>query len=274
MTDTLPLVGAAMRVENLADYSHWLIEGQRDLEIQDAAWFGTLDGDWRSLVKEAKSILNGYTGRMGIHGPFVGLPLLAPDPRIQEVVSDRLKQALEICAELGGSHMVIHSPFQFLGTPLNTDTDDMQSNMYGQFIHKTLAPVVEFATQYQITLVIENIFDYDPYLLLRLVKSFDSACVRMSLDTGHAFVSHVYNHAPTPDYWVKAAGEHLAHIHLQDTDGEADRHWILGEGNIKWHTLFRALRDLDHNPRLILELADKAGIPKAVAWLEENGLAR
>ena len=50
------------------------------------------------------------------------------------------------------------------------------------------------------------------------------------------------------------AGDMLTHVHLQDTDGFADRHWAPGEGNMPWAPVFRALGRLNANPRLILEL--------------------
>ncbi|WP_373869905.1 hypothetical protein [Nitratireductor aestuarii] len=48
----------------------------------------------------------------------------------------------------------------------------------------------------------------------------------------------------------------------------------IGEGNISWHAVFRALGELTSKPRLILELRDKAGILTSVEWLRERNLAR
>ena len=80
--------------------------------------------------------------------------------------------------------------------------------------------------------------------------------------------------APPVDYYVRAAGEMLAHVHLQDCDGYADRHWSLGEGTIRWHSVFRALAEIDANPRLVLELRDYARIPDSMAYLEREGLGQ
>jgi len=73
---------------------------------------------------------------------------------------------------------------------------------------------------------------------------------------------------------VHSAGEMLEHIHLQDADGFADRHWALGEGTIRWHAVFRAIAALQVKPRLILELRDKVGIPPSMALLESLGLGQ
>jgi sugar phosphate isomerase/epimerase len=64
----------------------------------------------------------------------------------------------------------------------------------------------------------------------------------------------------------------LHHVHLQDAEGYADRHWVIGEGTIGWYAVFRALSQLQSAPRLILELRDKSGIPASMAYLEAAGL--
>ena len=45
--DTLPLVGAQFELKDLAPNCEWLIESQRDLEIQDPSYSRVLDSDWR-----------------------------------------------------------------------------------------------------------------------------------------------------------------------------------------------------------------------------------
>jgi sugar phosphate isomerase/epimerase len=76
------------------------------------------------------------------------------------------------------------------------------------------------------------------------------------------------------DFHVRAAGDWLAHVHLQDTDGWADRHWVPGEGTICWPELFRTLAALQSVPRLVLELRDKDRAPEAAERLAAMGLAR
>ena len=79
--------------------------------------------------------------------------------------------------------------------------------------------------------------------------------------------------APPVDYFIRDAGARLAHVHLQDVDGHADRHWPPGEGEIEWHAVFRALADAPGAPHLLLELRDKAAIPRGFAWLRDLELA-
>lgn len=272
-TTRTPAIGAALTIEMLATYRDWIIADQRDLEIQDPYNPELLDGDWRPLAQEARTLLEGYQGRVGIHGPFLGLTLTAYDRRVRALVAERLRQALEFGAAIGATHMVIHSPFTFFGSPFVAHGAGSYRAQEISLVHDTLADVLPMAEQAGCTLVIENIFDANPAPLLDLVRSFDSPAVRMSLDTGHAFISHRRG-GPPPDQWVREAGPLLAHLHLQDSDGNSDRHWAPGDGSINWYALFEALGELEHQPRLHLELRNQQAIGRAAAWLAAQGFAQ
>jgi len=171
--------------------------------------------------------------------------------------------------------MVIHSPYttwdfnNLDNFPGRSAYDRVLDNC-----HKTMDEVVARAEGIGVTMVVENIEDKDPDIRRVLADSFDSSAMAVSIDTGHAQYAHGSTGAPPVDFYVRRAGNRLQHIHLQDADGHADRHWSIGEGTICWHEVFRALGEFTSKPRLILELRDKSGILPSVAWLESRGLAR
>ncbi len=267
MTDEPIVVGAAMLAEELPHFREWLLERQRDLEIQDAINPAVLEGDWKPIIRDIKTYLDGYTGRMGIHGPFIDLPLGAIDPKIRAVVVERYKQALGFAAELGATHMVIHSPIQHLGKPQNKPQRTMNR------VAETLQEVLPLAQEANCTLVIENIFGKRPDWHADLVRTCDSEFIRASIDTGHAYINHM-DVAPPPDTWIRQVGDLLGHIHLQDTDGYSDRHWAPGQGSIKWYSVFRAIAKLEQRPRLIIEMMDtKRDVPVAAKYFADHGLA-
>lgn len=268
----LPTVGAAMLAETLEVYCDWIVADQRDLELQDPISPEVLDGDWRPLVQQVRSLLAGYRGRLGIHGPFLGISLMAPDPKICAVVSSRMCTALEIAGELGATHMVIHSPFHFFGHPLVAHTRSRGRASDIAMVHTTLEDVLPVAERVGCALVIETIQDRNPAPLLDLVASFASDYVQMSIDTGHVMIGHRLG-GPPPEQWIAEAGLLLGHVHLQDSDGYADRHWAPGKGDINWGAIFGALRRLKHQPRLILEIASSE-LEATTRWLEAQGLAR
>ena len=273
MNIELPIVGVAMMVADLDRHHNWIIEGRRDLELQDFIDPAILDGDWRGYVERARHQLDGHDGRLGIHGPFYDLPLAASDPAIREVVRHRLDQALAACEALSATHLVVHSPYTTWDYH-NLDRLPGQRERMLELCHLTMGAAVKRAEGIGCTLVIENIEDKDPYARVELARSFRSPAVAVSLDTGHAHYAHGSTGAPPVDYYVIAAGKDLAHIHLQDADGYADRHWAPGQGTIHWHAVFDALRRTGANPRLIVELEDFTNVREATEWLIAEGLAR
>lgn len=272
MTD-LPVLGAALMIADLERFMPFLHEAPRDLELQDFFKPEVLSGDWQPMVEHARSLLDGHEGRVGIHGPFVNLPLASTDPEIRAVVNKRMHQGLDACEALGGTHMVIHSPYSTWASFHLVAGEAKEADLIAA-CHDTIGDVVKRAASIGCTLVVENIEDIDPFSRLRLIDSFDSEALALSIDTGHAHYAHGRTGAPPVDYFIRAAGNRLAHVHLQDADGYADRHWALGEGNILWPSVFAALAELDSQPRLIIELAEVDGIPASVAHLTALGLAR
>lgn len=266
------IVGAALRSENLPPHLTWLLEKQRDLELQDPVDFEFLDGDWQSRAREIRAMLDGYHGRLGVHGPFSGFTIGVLDPKMREVVRYRLHQALDFCAAIGATHMVLHSPLDNLNTALIPRPVVINNMEFFRRTHLTLPPVIEHAQAINCTLMIENLYDTDPSLHVALVRSFASDFVRVSLDSGHAYANNTMG-APPPQSWVYEAGELLGHLHLQDTDSYNDRHWIPGAGSVDWPALFAALNTLPHQPRLLLELHDHTRIGAGALWLAEQGLA-
>ncbi|OKL45405.1 sugar phosphate isomerase/epimerase family protein [Pseudovibrio exalbescens] len=273
MTGYLPVVGAAMSITEYDQHRDWILEKQRDLELQDFITADVLNGNWEHLAEEVLAKLDGYTGRLGIHGPFWNLDISAADPEIRQIVQKRLDQGLDVCRKLKATHMVVHSPYTTWDQH-NLDQYDQGHSFKLQCIQENLGAVVAKAEDIGCTLMIENIEDVDPSIRVELVKSFNSNAIAVSLDTGHAYYAHGSTGAPPVDYYVKAAGPLLQHVHLQDADGYADRHWAIGDGTLQWPALFNALQKYTNHPRLILELANNANLPKSMRYLSEQGLAQ
>ena len=266
-------VGAALKVADLPKFSDWLIADQRDLEVQDAIFPDVLDGDWQSVARQINTVLDGHTGRRGIHGPFFDISIMTRDPKARSLTQTRLQQALEFGAVMNASHMVMHSPFLYFGDPFLPHSLAMGQREQIELVHQTLEPVVAMATSTQCMLVIETIYDLNTEPLLNLVRSFESDYVKFSIDTGHVFITHQRG-GPTPDQWAAAGSDVLAHLHLQDTDGRADRHWAPGRGGINWYALFEIIRQLNEQPRMILEMRNPDDILPGARWLADQGFTK
>jgi len=272
MTD-LPIIGAAMTIANYETHHDFMRELPRDIEIQDFFDPKLLNGDWKSKAEITRKLLNGHEGRIGIHGPFWGFNIASHDPDVRDLVRRKFHQGLDVCENIGANQMVIHSPYTTWDFNNLDNHPDARAGILER-THETIGDIVRRAADMGCVLVVENIEDVDPHARVELIKSFQSDAIAVSIDTGHACYAHGSTGAPPVDYYVKAASNHLQHVHLQDADGHADRHWSLGEGIIHWHSVFAALGELTSNPRLIVEIRDKAKIPASVARLQALGLGR
>ncbi|MGB1155793.1 MAG: sugar phosphate isomerase/epimerase family protein [Alphaproteobacteria bacterium] len=269
----LPILGCAMELHNLEKMAPWILEKNRDLEIQDGYHAFVLDKTADKVADRVKELLGtSYTGRLGLHGPFYGFDLDSIDPAIRKVVKMRLEQALRMAHRMGATQMVLHSPLTLW------DRDNMLHMGYEAgkiaLVEDTLSDAIKMAEDFGVTIVLENIQDIDPTWRVRLIEALGSERIRTSIDTGHAHYMHGRFGAPHVVDYIKSAGDMLEHVHLQDTDGSADRHWGIGEGQLPWFPIFEALGKLNSNPRLIMEPMDVPAAPRHAAWAEAQGLAR
>lgn len=264
-------IGACLTAQDIDTYRDWLFDADRDIELQEFQSHTALTLDLDDRVAAARAALDGHSGRLGIHGPFRGLDLANEDAEVQAVVTARYLTALEAADRIGARQMVLHSPYD-LWYQNNIFSFPGYAEKKLARVHQILSPVVRAAQDKGITLVIENIQDVRPETRREMVDSFGSDAIALSIDTGHAHLARRMSGAPPVDFFVRDAGDQLAHVHIQDLDGHADRHWAPGEGEIEWTAVFRALADCGGDPHLVLELRDKADIPKGFAHLSGLGL--
>jgi len=265
----LPVVGAALRLERIEDFKDWILDQQRDLELQDPS-FDFPSGKWQNKAELWHDAMSGYTGRMGVHGPYDGIALASRDPEVQSFVQHKLIDCLEFCEAISASHCVIHSPFHYLGGGVTCHTPTFGLEGMLRSARETLAPVIEKAESIGCLLVMENIFDRNPAPLRALIDSIDSPFLKRSIDTGHAQIAYKSANGASPEFSILEAGADLAHLHLQDTNGENDYHWTPGLGDINWAGVFDAIAKTKSKPRLIIEVKD---VVAAWQYFTDNKLA-
>lgn len=265
-------IGACLTSTEIADHRDWLFDDARDIELQDFMTHAALTEEYEDRIAAAQKALDGHRGRVGIHGPYEGLDIDNKDAELRPLITNRFLKALEAADQVGARQMVLHSPYTaWFQNNLHSWVGYPESKLAR--IHDCLTPVLKKAEGYGITLVIENIQDVDPATRRCMVDSFQSNAMALSIDTGHAHLARRMSGAPPVDFFVRDAGDQLRHVHLQDLDGHADRHWSPGDGEIEWLAVFNALQDCASDPHLVLELRHKHDIPKAFAYLKNLGVA-
>lgn len=139
----LPIIGAQLSVLDLDRHRDWLFEKDRDLELPEFCMADILANPG-PFIDIAKTKLDGWNGRLGIHGPFSGFEIDSKDRDIRAVVQKRMDQALDVCAALGAVQMVIHSPYDPWDHS-NLDNGPKDRNRRVAAILDTLAPALKRA---------------------------------------------------------------------------------------------------------------------------------
>jgi len=245
-----PIIGDALTLPDLPTYRDCLITGRCDLKIQDFIRTNLLFGGWQGPAQAIRRARDVFRRRLGLHGPFVGVAIDTSGSEIGPVITRRHLTGLEIYAALGASQMVRHSPHTTLDHPNVEDhpRDDARPS----------------ARKCKIAAVQE--------LKGPVVRR--SKTMALSIDTGHAHYANDATGAHPVDCFVTLAGADLAHVHLQDADGSADRHWAPERGTVNWHAVFGAIAALPVQPHLVLELRHAADLPAAMDCLTGEGLVR
>ena len=265
-------IGACLKLDTLDDHRDWIFDGARDLELQDFVAYDTYRNGWQDTVDRAKAALDGFTGRLGIHGPFRGLAIDNVDEELQPIIAKRYVAGIEAAAALGAVQMVIHSPFD-VWAKHHRHAGKGGNAQITEMVRKVMGPAIALAETHGVTMVVENCFDPDPIDRREMIEAIGSKALAISIDTGHAHLARHMSGAPPVDYFIRDAGDLLQHVHLQDLDGYADRHWAPGEGSIDWRPVFKALADCKSAPHLVLELREHADVPKGFAHLQALGVA-
>jgi len=109
--------------------------------------------------------------------------------------------------------------------------------------------VSSYAQNLGIKIGIEPVNRYESYICtaasetLTLLRKTNASNLGLHLDTFHMNIEEANFHDP-----VVQANEKLFHVHMTESD-----RGMLGEGNVHWDELFRALSEINYSGALVLE---------------------
>ena len=122
-------------------------------------------------------------------------------------------------------------------------------------LFKSFQEIEEYNQDKKLLLLIEPAHRFESNLILtvedclRMLNELHSNQFGILLDTGHANVNGEDFKVIIP----KCKGIPL-HIHLDDNQGDADAHQIPGKGNVDFQGLFQALKDINYQGFISVEL--------------------
>lgn len=177
-----------------------------------------------------------------IHGPFMDLCPAAVDMEIRRVSIKRLLDIVQIARQFKPKVVVFHPGYNDLHHGEN-------KALWLKNSIDTWGKLAEEAQKYGLTLALENIFEKDPLLLAKLLKTINSPHLTHCFDIGHY---NIFADYPLAD-WLDILGPYITELHLHDNNGEWDEHLALGEGSIDIKEIFRHIKERNINPELVIE---------------------
>jgi sugar phosphate isomerase/epimerase len=191
---------------------------------------------------EIASLLHQEGLKISLHGPFYDLAPGGIDKKILKATRERLQQMFDLVPVFEPLSIVCHTGYdkkryhevedEWLETALETWTF-----------------VVGHLQGTGTTLMIENVFEKTPRILLRLFGGLNMEKVGFCFDTGHMYAFSTTD----MEGWLKAMGPLIKELHLHDNDGTRDDHLAIGAGNIHFESLFQYIGENPLRPIITVE---------------------
>jgi sugar phosphate isomerase/epimerase len=156
-----------------------------------------------------------------------------------------LERCARLCAELGGDTISIWSGI----IPPDVAADDGWRNLADgiALLAERVAPLgVRIAFEPEPGMLVSSLADWD-----RLRDTLRGVDVGLTLDVGHVPCTE----AITPADAIRRCAGAIRTVHLDDTRGGVHEHLQIGDGEIDWPDVLRALRDANFTGIASVELS-------------------
>jgi sugar phosphate isomerase/epimerase len=166
------------------------------------------------------------------------LPIGSPEKAIRETAVNEAESYFIVFEKLGVKLVKIHANWE----------NGFSDKECIRFQSSTLRNLVRTAREYDIRLMYELV-DTPKDTLENVTSVLDAVPgLLFHLDIGHANL-----YGKKPEDFIRALHKRLAHIHLHDNNGKFDQHLPMGEGNVKWPSVIKTLKE-NYDGTITLEI--------------------
>ncbi len=210
---------------------------------------------------ELEKRINAYKNIGGfntIHGVFFDICFNSSDELIKNASYTRARQTLDIATKLGCKKIVFHTNYI-----VGFNSADYKK----MWIDRNAIAYKTFLKEYpNIEILVENMFDLDDELILKLLKEVNDKRFRMCFDIAHANLSK-----QSIESWYNDCKEYISHIHINDNFGDSDAHLAIGNGNMNYdYIINNILNNFDGS--ILIEVKTTDDFIKSYEYLLEKGL--
>jgi D-psicose/D-tagatose/L-ribulose 3-epimerase len=170
--------------------------------------------------------------------------LANPDPAIRAAATRYIEACLRFAAEIGAPLVQMLPSGETRLAPQASRDDEWRWSV------EAMRTAANTAEQIGVRICVEPLNRYEAYLVtnveqaLAYVAEVDSPWVGITLDAFHANIEE-----PDLAGAIRAAGRHLWHVHVADTNRQG-----LGRGHLDLEGMMRALRDIEYAGAVVLEV--------------------
>ncbi len=201
-----------------------------------------LDTHSRGDLLEIASVLQQEGLVITLHSPFYDLVPGGMDKKILKATRQRLRETFELIPVFDPVSIVCHTGYD------RKRYHEVQEDWLETSLD-TWAPLVKHLQGTRTTLVLENVYEKTPRILLKLLNQLDADKVGFCFDTGHM---NVFSETSMKD-WLDALGPFLKQVHLHDNEGISDDHLAIGAGRIDFECLFNYVEQYRLSPIITVE---------------------
>ena len=221
------------------------------LEIAEYCTAWNMDEQLPETDAAVRQKLEGV-GKRVLHGPFNELFPCAIDPKARALAAERYRQAIALAVGYGAEKVIIHGGYN--------------PRIYYPiwYVEQSIGFWKAFlADAPNVTIVLENVLEETPEMLLDIVRGVDHPQLKLCLDVGH-----VNAYSPVPvSQWIDRYGSRLRHLHIHNNDGSADTHSPLNEGTLDIPAIVSQVKAVSPGASFTLELPQAE---ESVRWLAEQ----
>jgi sugar phosphate isomerase/epimerase len=243
VTDRVLLSAGQHNIDQCVDLA---LDFNLGIEVMAFAFPDVLDGDWQSTLAAYKNVLRPINGLITLHGPFMDMAPGSPDPKIKQITVERYEHAIRVASELGAEVIIFHA--NFIAAIHNVEYRIGWHKRNLDFWGRMAA----YAERCGVTIAMENMWEFDPYIITDVLKEVNHPYLRACLDVGHA---HLFSDEEFPfDLWLKTFQPWLVHTHMNNNNGKIDVHHGLHDGVLNYYLLLDQIRSLPNPPTMTLEM--------------------
>ena len=219
------------------------------IEVMAFAFPDVLDGNWQHLLQEYKHALREVRGPITVHGPFLDMAPGSPDKRINEICKSRYKHGIHVAAELNARCIVFHANFIAAIHNLEYRHGWHERNL---IFWRDMA---DYAADHGVPIAIENMWEFDPYIISDLLREINHPYLRACIDVGHAHLFSIQQDEKLSfEVWLRTMEPYLIHFHMNNNDGKLDVHRGFPDGVLDYNSILKRIRQMRHQATMTLEM--------------------